>query len=380
MSGKKLKMGMIGGSLGAFMGEMHRIAVKFDEKVELVSGCFSRDYEKTLETGKELGIAEERLYENFEEMAQKEADKIDFVSIVVPNYAHYDAAKPFLENGVNVYCEKPLTFTIEQAEELQELTEKNDLLFGVNYSYSGYPMVKAAREMVQRGDIGEVHTVMGEYPQDYLLASMKEGEEKDISNWRIEPEIAGRSNCVGDIGSHIENTVSYITGLDIDSVCAKLDTISGASELDDNGQIMVKFDNGASGMYWCSQVASSHDNALKVRIYGDEGSIFWEQESPAYLTYTPIDGPKQVLSRGRDDIPSQAQELIRIPAGHPEGLFSSFANMYSNYIDAVKAKKEGNYEEDKFDYRTVEEGVKGVKFIHACVDSSEQGAKWVELD
>ncbi|MFW6308685.1 MAG: Gfo/Idh/MocA family protein [bacterium] len=376
---EKVKFGMVGGSLGSFMGEMHRTAIKFDEKAELVSGCFSRDYEKTLSTGKELGIEEDRLYDDFDEMAAAEAGKIDFVSIVVPNYAHYDAAKAFLENGINVYCEKPLTFTVEQAEELEKLTAENDVLFGVNYSYSGYPMVKQARELVQNGAIGKINMVMGEYPQGYLMAAVKEDKEEGINTWRIEPEIAGRSNCVGDIGSHIENTVSYITGLDIESVCANLESISGASELDDNGEIMLKFDNGASGMYWSSQVAIGHDNGLKVRIYGEKGSIIWEQESPDYLTVSYIDKPKEILSRGRDDLEPLASDLVRIPAGHPEGLFAAFANMYSNFIDAVVAKKEGNYDPDKFDFPSVEEGVKGVKFIHACVDSSEMGSKWVDL-
>jgi len=253
------------------------------------------------------------------------------------------------------------------------------LLFGVNYSYSGYPMVKQARKMVQKGKLGEIHLVKGEYPQGYLLAAMQSGEEGDISNWRIEPEIAGRSNCVGDIGSHIENTVSYITGLEIESLCANLESISGASELDDNGEILLKYENGASGMYWCSQVATGHDNGLKVQIYGEKGSIIWKQESPDYLEYNPVDGPKQLLSRGRDEVYPLAEDLIRIPAGHPEGLFAAFANMYSNYIDAVKAKKEGNYRKEDFDFPPVEAGVQGVKFIHACVDSSEQGCKWVKL-
>lgn len=375
-----LEYGMVGGAMGSFMGDVHRKAANFDQKAKLVAGCFSRDYDKTLATGKKLGLKESRLYQNFKEMAAAEADKLDFVSIVVPNNAHFEAAKAFLENGINVYCEKPLTFTVEEAEELKKLTDENNLLFGVNYSYSGYPMVKQARKMVQNGDIGKINLVMGEYPQDHLIAAVNSKKEGNISIWRVKPEIAGRSNCVGDIGSHIENTVSYITGLKIKSLTANLESVVGASKLDDNGEIMLKYDNGASGLYWSSQVAIGHDNGLKIRIYGDQGSIIWEQEKPDYLTVHHLDQATEILSRGRNELYDLAADQLRLPAGHPEGLFAAFANMYSNFIDAVKAKKAGNYKAENFDFPTVNDGLQGVKFINACVDSSEMGSKWVELD
>ncbi|MFW5985746.1 MAG: Gfo/Idh/MocA family protein [Halanaerobiales bacterium] len=372
--------GMVGGALDSFMGDVHRQAVTFDGKAKLVSGCFSRDYEKNLTTGEKLNLNKERIYKDFREMAAAEADRIDFVSIVLPNYAHYEAAKAFLEKGINVYCEKPLTFTVEEAEELKGITEEKGLLFGVNYSYSGYPMVKQAREMVRRGDIGEINMVMGEYPQGYLLAAVAGNEDGGISTWRVDPEIAGRSNCVGDIGSHIENTVSYITGLEIDSLAANLRSVAGASELDDNAEIMIKYKGGATGLYWSSQVAIGHDNGLKVRIYGSKGSIIWEQEKPDYLTVSFIDKPRQIVSRGRDDLYPLAAEKVRLPAGHPEGLPVAFANMYLNFISAIKAQKKGEYEEGKYDFPTVEDGLQGVKFINACVDSSKMGAKWVKVE
>lgn len=375
---EKLSYGMVGGALGSFMGDVHRQAANFDGKAELVSGCFSRDSKKNIATGKELNLDESRLYESFEEMAKAEAGKIDFVSIIVPNYAHYEAAKAFLKHGIHVYCEKPLTFTVEQAEELVKLTQDNGLLFGVNYSYSGYPMVKQAREMVRNGDIGKINMIMGEYPQGYLLAAL-EGEDGGISTWRVDPKTAGRSNCVGDIGSHIENTVSYITGLEIESLSANLQSFTGASELDDNAGIMLKYNNGATGMYWCSQIASGHDNGFKIRIYGSKGAIIWEQEKPDYLTVSYVNKPTQILSRGRDNLYPLASEIVRLPAGHPEGLPVAFANMYANFIAAVKAKQQGNYKAEDYDFPTVEDGLRGVKFINACVDSSEQGSKWIKF-
>ena len=259
-----------------------------------------------------------------------------------------------------------------------KLTRDKDLLFGVNYSYSGYPMVKQAREMVRNGDIGKINMIMGEYPQGYLLAAL-EGEDGGISTWRVDPQTAGRSNCVGDIGSHIENTVSYITGLEIQSLLADLQSFSGASKLDDNAGIMLKYNNGATGMYWCSQVALGHDNGFKIRIYGTKGSIIWDQEKPDYLTVSYINKPTQILSRGRDNLYPLAADLVRLPAGHPEGLPVAFANMYLNFATAVNAKKQGNYQAKDYDFPTVEDGLRGVKFINACVDSSEQGSKWVKF-
>ncbi len=374
----KLQYGMVGGDSSSFMGDVHRKAASYDGRAELVAGCFSRDKEKNLRTAEECGLANDRVYNDFYKMAEKEAEKIDFVSIVLPNYAHYEASKAFLEKGINVYCEKPLTFTVDQAVELAEITKEKGLLFGVNYSYTGYPMVKQAREMVRHGDIGEIKMVMGEYLQDYLLAAL-EGNEGGISTWRVDPEIAGRSNCVGDIGSHIENTVSYITGLEIESLSANLQSITGVSELDDNAEIMLKFKNGATGMYWSSQVAIGHDNGLKIRIYGTKGSIIWEQENPSCLTVSYIDKPKEILSRGRDKLYPLAEDKLRLPAGHPEGLPLAFANMYANFMDAVMARKVENISLDDYDFPTVKDGINGVRFINACVDSSESHSSWIEL-
>lgn len=377
-----LKFGMVGGGKDSFIGEVHRKAAKFDGKIELVSGCFSRSFDNTLETGENLGLARERLYKDYREMAEQESkrdDCIDFVSIVTPNYAHYSAAKAFLEYGINVVCEKPLSVELEEAEELEELARKNNLLFCVAYSYTGYPVVKHAREMVRNGDIGEVRMVMGEYPQEWLATTIEKEGQKQAA-WRTSPELAGKSNCNGDIGSHIENVVSYITGLEIDSLSAKLDIFGEDRKLDTNASIMMKYNNGATGLYWSSQIAVGHDNGLKIRIFGTKGSIEWEQEKCNYLKVAFLDKPVQVLSRGRDKLYPLGGNLSRIPAGHPEGYYEAFANIYSNFADALMAHKEGEeINPVEYDYPGIDYGISGVRFIGKSLESSNNGAKWVSF-
>jgi predicted dehydrogenase len=382
-SGEVLRYGMVGGGEGAFIGDVHRKAIGFDRKAVLDAGCFSRNYENTLATGKDLGISTERLYRSFKEMAEKEAarnDKIDFVSIVTPNYAHYEVAKTFLENGINVVCDKPLCFEISQAEELDRLAVSKDLLFGVTYTYSGYPMVKQAREMIRRGDIGEIRVVMGEYPQDWLAVSVEKAGNRQAS-WRTDPQLSGISNCVGDIGSHIENTIAYITGLRIKSLCANLDSFGEGRVLDDNAEVLVRYVNGATGVYWSSQVAIGHENGLKVRIFGTKGSIEWEQENPNYLKATLLGEPVRILSRGSGYLYPQAAKLARIPAGHPEGYYEAFANIYSAFIDALLKKKSGRpLGVAELDFPNAGDGISGMKFINKCVESSQKGAVWVSLE
>ena len=377
MSESYLKYGMVGGASDSFMGKVHRTSVRFDKKANLVSGCFSRKYEKTLKTGKRLGLKSNRLYENIEKMAEKEKDKIDFVSIVVPNSSHFEIAKVFLENNINVYIEKPLTCTLEEAKKLQEIIKKRKAILGINYSYSGYPMVKQAKEMIKHNEIGEIKMVKGEYLQESIASSFK--KNNNISDWRLNPEISGVSNCVADIGTHIENTISYLTDLKINSLSANLQSFSNVSELDDNAEIMIKYNNGATGIYWASKVAIGHENGLKLRIYGDKGSIFWDQENPEYLTVSYLNKPKEILSRSRDDLYPLAQRVTRLPAGHPEGLFSAFANMYNNFIEAIIGKKNNENYSSNFDFPSIDEGVRGVKFVHKCIESSSLKSSWINF-
>jgi predicted dehydrogenase len=376
-----LSFGMVGGGIGSLIGEVHRKAAIFDRKAKLVAGCFSRNYDNTLSTGKNLGLEVRRLYENFSEMAEREGareDKIDFVTIVTPNNLHFEIAKAFLEKGINVICDKPLTLKVEEAEELANLAKKRDLLNCVTYTYSGYSMVKHAREIINQGEIGKIRMVMGEYLQEWLARPVEKKGNRQAS-WRTDPKYSGKSNCVADIGSHIENIISYVTDLEIDSLCANLDTFVKGRALDDNAEILIKYTSGARGIYWCSQLAIGHNNGLKIRILGEKGSVEWEQENPDYLKVAFYGRPVQILSRGRDDLYPLASRVSRLPGGHPEGLYEAFANIYSNFSDALVAKKAGNICQKEIDFPTFEDGARGVKFINLCVESSQRGASWISV-
>ncbi len=382
-SGTFLTYGMVGGGEGAFIGEVHRKAIAFDEKAKIDCGCFSRECENTLKTGISLGIDPKRLYKNFREMAEKEgkrADKIDFVVIVTPNFTHYPIAKIFLENNINVVCDKPLTVTSSEAKKLKNIAEKKDLCFCVTYTYTGYPIVKHARQMIKNGDLGEIRFVNAEYPQDWLSTPLEETGQKQ-AEWRSDPEKSGASNCVGDIGSHIENMVSYMAHLKIKSLSARLDTIVKNRKLDDNAVIMVNYHGGATGLYWCSQIAVGNDNGLKIRIFGAKASIEWAQENPNYLKISHIDQATQIISRGRDVLYPIAQGFSRIPPGHPEGYFEAFANIYKAFVSFLLKKKQGEtiLPED-MDFPGVSQGEEGVRFIEKCVESSTNNSSWVDID
>ena len=379
---KNLTYGMVGGGQGAFIGDVHRKSIALDGKAELVAGCFSQDHQNTLATGKMLGLNEDRLYASFEEMMAaegKRGDKIDFVVIVTPNSSHFAIAKSAMENGIHVVCDKPLTTESGDAEKLARLSADNDLLFCVTYTYTGYPMVKHLREMIAKGDLGDIRFVNAEYPQEWLSTPLEISGQKQAA-WRADPEVSGISNCVGDIGSHIENMVSYLTGLKIKSLCARLDTFVDGRALDDNASVMVNFDSGAKGLYWCSQIAVGHDNGLRVRIYGSKGSLEWLQEDPNYAKICDLDKPTATISRGRDDLYPHAQNYSRIPAGHPEGYFEAFANIYSTFCDALGKKLAGeSLSAEEMDFPGIEDGIQGVKFIEKCVESSNKGAVWLEF-
>ncbi len=379
----RLTYGMIGGGRGAFIGDVHRKAVAMDGKADLVAGCFSQSHENTLATGEALGIPDKsRLYRNFEEMLTAEArrkDKIDFVIIVTPNNTHYAMARLAMENGIHVVCDKPLTTTSRDAEELVSMAREKGILFGVTYAYTGYPIVKHMRQMVRNGDLGEIRFVSAEYPQEWLATPLEKTGQKQAA-WRTDPKYAGASNCVGDIGSHIENMVSYVSGLRIQSLLARLDAFVEGRQLDDNASIMVNYKGGAKGLYWSSQVAIGHDNGLRVRVYGTKASVEWCQEYPNSCRVSYLDQPSQVISRGRDKMYPQAQAYSRIPSGHPEGYFEAFANIYSSYIEALRDHLSGKpVSADDVDFPGVEEGLRGVTFIEKCVESSRKGAVWVDF-
>lgn len=378
----RLKYGLVGGGQGAFIGDVHRKAVAMDGKAELAAGCFSQDFENTKKTGEMWQVDKQRVYRSFQEMLESEGkreDKIDFVVIASPNNTHFPIAKLALENGIHVVCDKPLTTDSRDAEELSRITNKKDLLFCVTYAYTGYPVVKHMKEMIARGDIGEIRFVNAEYPQDWLATPLEKTGQKQ-SVWRTDPKRIGVSNCVGDIGSHIENMVSYLSGLKIESLCARLDIFVDGRVLDDNASILLNYENGAKGLYWCSQVAVGHDNGFRVRIYGTKASLEWSQEDPNYLKISYIDKPTETLSRGRDDLYPHAQSYSRIPSGHPEGYFEAFANIYSTFITALNKKIAGEpLSTENLDFPGLPEGIRGVKFIEKCVESSRNGAQWTNF-
>lgn len=378
---EKLRYGMVGGDLHAFIGEVHRKALNFDNRVELVAGSFSDIPEYNIETAEDYGVAPDRTYQDYHEMAAKEGgrpDGIDFVSIATPNHLHYDVAKTFLENGINVVCEKPLCFEVEQAEELVSLAKEKELLFGVTYAYPGYTMVKVMRDMIRNGKIGNIVAVNAEYAQDWLLGQLTNKDGKaGMSVWRTDPRYSGISNSVGDIGTHIEYTVHYVTGLRIRRLLATANRYG--YPLDLNSNIIVEYDNGLNGAYWCSQVAAGHLNGLVVRVFGDQGSLEWEQEHPDFLKYTPKDAPTQILARSASYVTEESGTYGRLPVGHPEGLYVAFANTYKAYVTALLEKKAGHAPEVP-EYPTVEDGLEGVKFVHAVIRSADNNSEWVDLD
>lgn len=378
----RLTYGMVGGGKGAFIGDVHRKAIAMDGKARLVAGCFSQSYDNTLATGEAWGVDNSRLYKTFDEMFSAEGkrdDKIDFVVIATPNNSHFPIAKSAIGNGIHVVCDKPLTTTLADAEELGRLVKEKQNFFCVTYAYSGYPIVKHMRDMIRGGEMGEIRFVSGEYPQEWLAALLEKEGQKQAA-WRTDPKRAGASNCVGDIGSHIEHMVSYVTGLEIRSLLARLDHFGEGRPLDDNASILLNYDVGAKGIYWSSQIAVGQDNGFRIRIYGTKAGLEWAQEYPNYLRVSYIDKPTETISRGRDKMSARAQSLSRIPSGHPEGYFECFANIYGTYLDALAKRKSGlALSPDDTDFPGVEDGIRGVRFIERCVESSRKGAAWVDF-
>ena len=377
---RKLTYGMVGGGPGSYIGDAHRRSINLDGMATLVAGCFSRSMEKTLQTAKELHVAEDRCYANYEEMAKAEGarpDGIDFVVIVTPNYAHYGACKAFLEAGIHVSCDKPLCVTGEQASELEALAAEKGLLFMVTYTYMGHVTAKHAREIVKRGDIGKIRAVAAEYPQGWLAYEGEWGGKQ--GEWRCDPNLSGNTNCMGDLGTHVENAVATMTGLKIKRLLAKMDVVVPGRTLDDNDYVMVEYEGGATGLYWVSQVAIGHDNSLRVRIYGDGGSIQWFQEEPEKITVIKKDGSLTEHHRGYGSIAPGAAKYGRLPSGHPEGWLEAMGNLYRSFMQCILAKEDGSFTEDMIDYPTVHDGAEGIRFVEACLKSAKNGNVWVEL-
>lgn len=381
---KTLRYGMVGGDLKAFIGEVHRKAINFDTRAKLVAGCFSIDPILGKECAEAYGVDMSRNYLDYKEMAEKESkreDGIDWVSICTPNFMHYQIAKEFLLHNINVVCEKPLCFTIEEADELVKLAKERNLVFAVTYTYTGYTMVKVAREMIQKGDIGKIVSVNVEYAQDWLIDSLDPNNQKatSLSVWRSDPKYSGISNCIGDIGTHAENMVHYLTGQEIKRLVCTTDTYGMALDL--NANMIIEYESGFRAALWCSQVACAHLNGLRVRVFGEKGSLEWDQEHPDYLQVTPKGQAPQLWARGAGyTMKYDAGKNSRIPVGHPEGLVIAFANIYRNVITTILKKKNGQELTDAdLDFQKAVNGADGVRFIHKAIESAKSG-KWVEYN
>lgn len=377
-------MGMVGGGRGAFIGQVHRMAANLDGKIELVAGAFSSDPEKSKLSGQDFFIDPDRAYGSYEEMAQAEAareDGIDFVSIVVQNHLHFAVAKCFLEAGINVICDKPLTVDLEQAKELKKIVDKSGLVFALTHNYTGYPMVKEARRMVKGGELGRLLKVVAEYPQGYAVGDVEGEGSGAISNWRADPKIAGKSNCMGDIGTHAHNLTKYITGLEVEELAAELTAFIPGRELDDDGNCLVRFTNGVKGIIYASQISNGDENDLTIRVYGTKASLEWRQEDPNELIVKYANAPRKIYRRGNDYLGAAAQANSRTPFAHPEGFIEAFANIYLAAAQAISDRIEGKpAPEEGYDFPTVDDGVAGVAFIGACVESSAHNAAWTKLD
>ena len=380
--GRKLRYGMVGGGPGAFIGAVHRKAAALDGEIDFVAGAFSSDPDKSRQQGEELMLDPGRVYGSYQEMADRESrlpdgERIDFVSIVTPNHVHFDPAKTFIEAGFHVVCDKPMTTTLEDAEALCRLVDEHDAVFALTHNYTGYPMVKQARELVRQGELGEVRKIVVEYPQGWL-ATLLEAEGAKQAVWRTDPKQAGVSSAVGDIGSHAENLARYITGLEITELCADMTTFVPGRQLEDDANMLVHFDNGARGVLYCSQISVGEENNLRIRVYGTEASLEWQQEHPNYLMVRYADGPEKVFKRGNDYLAPIAQHNSRLPFGHPEAFLEAFANIYVNAARTMAARIAGE-EPGEFDtdFPTVQDGAVGVHFIHKAVESG-RAHDWVD--
>ncbi|NUQ19430.1 MAG: Gfo/Idh/MocA family oxidoreductase [Gemmatimonadaceae bacterium] len=374
---RKVRYGMVGGGPGAFIGAVHRKAAALDGEIELIAGAFSSDAKKSRKQGEELFLDPARVYGSWKEMAEKErklpeGERIDFVSIVTPNASHFAIARAFIEAGFHVVCDKPMTTTIEDAEALCKLVKKHDVVFALTHNYTGYPMVKQARELVRQGKLGKIQKIVAEYSQGWILAV------SGMSIWRLDPKHAGISSAIGDIGVHALNLTQYVTGLELESICADLTSFGEGYELEDDANILVHFKGGARGIIVASQISAGEENGLRLRVYGDKAGLDWKQENPNYLDVLRADGPAEVWKRGNDYLAPIVKHNTRIPSGHPEGFIEGFANVYRNAGRTIAAglagEKPGEFDTD---FPTVQDGARGVHFIHMAVESGKKRA-WVD--
>lgn len=375
----RIRLGMVGGGRGAFIGAVHRIAARIDDQFELIAGAFSADPERSAASAADLGVA--RSYGSFAEMAAKEArrkDGIEAVAIVTPNHMHAPVALQFLKRGIHVICDKPLTATLPEAKRLAKAAADSGVVFALTHNYTGYPMIRQAKAMVAAGDLGDIRLVQVEYAQDWLAMPL-EGEGNKQADWRTDPARSGAGGSTGDIGTHAFNLANFVSGLTLAELAADLQSFVPGRRVDDNGHVLLRYTSGARGMLWCSQVASGQENGLRLRIYGTKAGIEWEQENPNYLWVTPLGAPRYRLSRGGSGSGEAAARVTRIPAGHPEGYLEGFANIYAEAGRAILAHRAGVALDSAVSFPGLKEGLEGVAFVDACARSSARNGAWTRL-
>lgn len=384
-SNRKIRMGMVGGGQGAFIGAVHRIAAAIDQQIELVCGAFSSDPQRSKDSGADFFLPPERCYGTYEEMMEKEAalpegERMDFVAIVTPNHVHFPAAKAALEAGFHVLSDKPATFDLAEAKQLKEIVKQSGQLYGLTHNYTGYPLVKQARQMVAEGKLGKIRKVVVEYPQGWLATKLEDSDQKQAA-WRTDPKRSGAAGCIGDIGTHAENLAEYITGLKIKELAADLTAFVEGRLLDDDGNILLRFENGAKGVLHSSQISVGEENNLNIRVYGETGGIEWHQNEPNTMLVKWLEEPTQVYRTGLGYLGDAAAANTRTPPAHPEGYLEAFANVYRNFANHIRAVIDGTEPDSMVtDYPTIEDGIRGMAFIEATVKSSQNNAAWTSLD
>lgn len=379
--GQRIRLGMVGGGTGAFIGAVHRIAARLDDRYELVAGALSSTPERARDSGAELGLDPDRVYDDYRRMAIREArlkQGIEAVAIVTPNHLHYPVAREFLKRCIHVICDKPLTATLKDAKKLAALVEKSDALFVLTHNYTGYPMVRQAREMIRAGELGDIRLIQVEYVQDWLSEPLEQSGQKQAA-WRTDPEQSGAGGSTGDIGTHAHNLAEFVSGQKVEELAADVHTFVEGRRVDDNAHVMLRFAGGAKGMLWCSQIAPGHENGLRLRIYGTRGSLRWAQEDPNYLTFSPLGQEPRLITRGGAGAGEPAARMTRIPPGHPEGYLEGFANIYSEAATAIIASRTGADLPDELLCPSAADGVRGVAFVDACIASSRRNGAWVKL-
>ena len=378
LKNKKIRIGFIGGGANSFIGYTHRLAARFDNRFDFVAGVFSKDIKKSILFGKSLGLEKDRCYKNYKEMALKESqrdDGIEALGIMTPSGDHYKIAKPFIENKVHIVCDKPLTATIKDAEKLKKLVEKNKIVFALTHNYSSYPMLREAKEIIKKGKIGDINLINVEYPQGYTVDVKKKNEKKTLK-WRLDKNLSGPSMILSEIGTHAYHLLRYVTGLEVDELSAEVNSLSSEITVDDNAFVIMRMNNSARGMIWVSSAATGGENGLKIRVFGNKGAVEWFQDDPNNLKFTEINKPLKIITRASSSVSKFSLTSSRLAAGHPEGFFEAFANIYTEFAEAIHKKIS---KKSEFTFPNIEDGLKGIKFVFTAKKSSNNNAKWFKL-